>query len=695
MKIISYTFLIFAFLSAGLSVKAEADWTVEPLSDSNHEDLMANGSLAIGSDGTYHVVFLRQFEGDFIGPGPSQVLYMKKTPGEEWSQIEFITPDDEYVHNPSVTVTNDGSVYVAYQKELAGGDFDIVLAARADDDWDLEVIPASASRNTRPCLTSDEDGHLHIVWNTTDDDWNTQVAYAHNMSGDWNVQNIMGTANWDTESPSFAVSPNGVVHLVFVDTEDELKYATNTLAGGSMWSMHTLDAGEEQYSDAILLFDDNTIHVAVAGKEEGWGEPSRVYYFSKEDDVWTDAEQISEEDDVIPLSMSVDEQGKIWLACLELGSYGDTGSLIMVEKDDEGNNNYDFPATEDADILHAIIGFDSHDNHFVVYNEVIAPLNSSIFFACQETPSFTVTFDIQDEQGAPVEDATITLNGIENEAGDYTFNEVESGAYSFTVEADGFLEYTEDNLEVDEDTLVEVTLTRETFVVTFSIRDEQDSPVNDAIVTLGDTTNEAGDYVFEEVEEGTYSFAVEADGFLHYNEDNLEVSAETMVDVTLTHETFDVTFVIEDEHGNAVTDAVITIGELTNEAGDYVFPELLPGVYEYSVQAEGFFSEEGACEVDGGDLELVVELTRDETQIHDLASVKALVFPNPVQDDLHIRSEHVVLDVAIIDMAGSHVRRITPGSKDVSVQVSDLKAGIYVVQVTTSEGVAVQKVRIR
>ncbi len=53
----------------------------------------------------------------------------------------------------------------------------------------------------------------------------------------------------------------------------------------------------------------------------------------------------------------------------------------------------------------------------------------------------------------------------------------------------------------------------ETFEVTFDIKDEEGNPIADAIVTFDGHTYDPGHYVIEDVEEGTYDYMVEKEGY--------------------------------------------------------------------------------------------------------------------------------------------------------------------------------------
>ncbi len=54
----------------------------------------------------------------------------------------------------------------------------------------------------------------------------------------------------------------------------------------------------------------------------------------------------------------------------------------------------------------------------------------------------------------------------------------------------------------------------EAYNVNFVVEDEESNALNDAVITLNGVTNAAGDYLFEEIEAGTYDYTVELDGYI-------------------------------------------------------------------------------------------------------------------------------------------------------------------------------------
>ncbi len=136
-----------------------------------------------------------------------------------------------------------------------------------------------------------------------------------------------------------------------------------------------------------------------------------------------------------------------------------------------------------------------------------------------------------------------------------------------------------------------------TFTVTFEVKDEEEEPITDAVITFDNVTNEPGDYVFEDIPEGTYDYKVEKEGYLTV-EDQVAVEEDLTVDVILIQETFTVSFNVADEDNNDITDAVITFGNVTNDPGDYVFEDIPAGTYDYKVEKEGYLTVEDQVAVE-------------------------------------------------------------------------------------------------
>ncbi len=108
-------------------------------------------------------------------------------------------------------------------------------------------------------------------------------------------------------------------------------------------------------------------------------------------------------------------------------------------------------------------------------------------FGVQPVDKFTVTFEIEDEEGNAIEDAMITFDGQTYDAGQYVIDGVEEGTYEYVVEKDNY-NTAEGTVSVDEDKTVKVTLVED---------DEVNTPLLDDI-TLNIFPNPTSDVFYIE-----------------------------------------------------------------------------------------------------------------------------------------------------------------------------------------------------
>jgi gas vesicle protein len=83
------------------------------------------------------------------------------------------------------------------------------------------------------------------------------------------------------------------------------------------------------------------------------------------------------------------------------------------------------------------------------------------------------------------------------------------------------------------------------------------------------------------------------------------------------------------------------------------------------------------------------------TDVNELnASVNnASVYPNPAENNLYIRSNTTVTQVAIYNVLGARLKEV--GNPSNSINVSDLKSGVYIIKMTDSNGKTVTSVFLK
>lgn len=77
---------------------------------------------------------------------------------------------------------------------------------------------------------------------------------------------------------------------------------------------------------------------------------------------------------------------------------------------------------------------------------------------------------------------------------------------------------------------------------------------------------------------------------------------------------------------------------------------------------------------------------------NDLNTQKVQIYPNPVKEQMNISSQKTIEQVKVFNMAGQLVVSTKVDDKTASLNLSSLKSGVYIVQITTSEGIETKKV---
>ncbi len=301
-----------------------------------------------------------------------------------------------------------------------------------------------------------------------------------------------------------------------------------------------------------------------------------------------------------------------------------------------------------------------------------------------------VNFEIKDEKENPIDSAIVTFDGQENEPGDYQFTNVEEGTYDYTVEKEGYFTSEGEVTVEDEDIAIEVTMF-EKYTVTFDIYDEHGNEITEAVVNFKGQENEPGDYVFENIGDGTFDFKVEKEGYFT-TKDDVTIEGDATVEVTL-YGAYKVTFNIEDNWGNVVENAVITFDKVQQEPGKYVFKEIKSGKYDYEVEKNGYHTVNNTITINNNHIAKVI-MNADGTNIGKHEKVKLSVFPNPTRDIFNIESNEKIKEITMIDIRGQIIRNIPLNSLTTEINVSNIRPGIYFMEIQTNESVITKRVKI-
>ncbi len=234
----------------------------------------------------------------------------------------------------------------------------------------------------------------------------------------------------------------------------------------------------------------------------------------------------------------------------------------------------------------------------------------------------------------------------------------------------------------------------EVYNVTFMVTDEDELPVENAVITLNGTTNDAGNYVFEELLPGTYDYTITAEGY-EAVAGSVEIADEdVIIEVTMMLLTYNLTFVVTDEEGSPVIDAMITLDDVEYSAGEYVFEDLLPGTYDYEVAADGFVTVAGSVEIIDQDVDVLIEM-EIFVSVNEIADEVFRFYPNPA-------SEYVVTgntsgqaaQLTITDLSGKILLQATVEVGEQRVVLAGLSEGIYLIRIVAGNSILVKKLSV-
>lgn len=242
---------------------------------------------------------------------------------------------------------------------------------------------------------------------------------------------------------------------------------------------------------------------------------------------------------------------------------------------------------------------------------------------------YAVTFNVVDQDDESITDAIVTFNSVVNEAGDYSFSQLLAGTYTYSVAKEGYASVQGEVVITNADVTVDVELTLITYNISFSVIDEYDEPLSDAIVTFNSITLGAGVYDIEGVVPGTYPYSVSKQGY-NTVDGEVVVDQDSTLNIKLYLNRFSVTFNISDTEGNSINDAIVTFNSVTLNAGVYVINNLLAGTYSYSIAREDYSSFYGQVVVVDSDTTINAELV--PFQLYTVSFNVVDVDQNPITD---------------------------------------------------------------
>ncbi len=325
---------------------------------------------------------------------------------------------------------------------------------------------------------------------------------------------------------------------------------------------------------------------------------------------------------------------------------------------------------------------------------VYVPNNTWKIIVYYELPKHDVTFRVSNQFEEMVEGAIVEVSNEEHQTDvdGEAHTEMPAGVFYYTATADSHRPHILEPFEVieGEENIIDIMLTR-VFEVTFEIMDVHGNDVPNPVITVDGEVIEAGQYTIDDLDDGLYPFAVEAEGHQTYEGEFEIIDTDLYLPVQMSPY-YVLSFDVKDEFGAEVHDAIITIEGDSYAQGEYVMADYIPGTYQFVVSADHYHDYNSSFEVYDDDVLISVVLEADGTNISEIDHVAISVYPNPARDlvSVSIPSDGLAeITVTLINAAGQTIKTVMPAIDEASVEVdfdvSDLTPGIYFIRINNGQ----------
>ncbi len=201
------------------------------ISDDDNDSESEAPAIAVDLDGNVHIVW--QDNGNILGSGFDYDLFHRvfSVNDDSWSDIELITEGSDIDdRSSSLAVGGDGSLHVVWERrtnEDSGEDFDIFYSRNTGSGWSAAIKVSTDAGNNRSGnaqVVADSAGMAYIVWQDngdilgsgTDTDIYLKTYDGESFSETYVVSN--NALDGLSLGPKLAMGPDDRLHIVWEDT---------------------------------------------------------------------------------------------------------------------------------------------------------------------------------------------------------------------------------------------------------------------------------------------------------------------------------------------------------------------------------------------------------------------------------------------------------------------------------------------
>lgn len=242
------------------------------------------------------------------------------------------------------------------------------------------------------------------------------------------------------------------------------------------------------------------------------------------------------------------------------------------------------------------------------------------------------------------------------------------------------------------------------YSATFNVTDTQGAPIADAVLTFDGYVQTPGVYHVSGLEDGIFDWSLEKDGYdTKTGQVNID-GQNVVVDVvmSLTPITYKVNFLINDNFGNVVNGATITIGGDTHDAGAYSIPGLVSGMHSFSITHADYHPFTGSILITNQDVDVNVTLIHITTDLNDVAQEPSfLVYPNPTRGKLTlaINGHNKGFTYTLSNYQGQVIRKQswdhTNPIEQFNIDLEGFAAGIYYLRLDFENHTHIEKIVLK